>query len=75
MNFLRATVIQGHGVSLFMDVAPIGTVAKQLKDYEGKEVCVGVRPENSLLGTTETSNFSKIGRTYWGRNSGNWFCR
>jgi multiple sugar transport system ATP-binding protein len=59
MNFLRGTVIQGHVVSPFMDIAPVGEVAKQLKGYEGKEVFVGVRPENLMLGKTETSNFIK----------------
>jgi multiple sugar transport system ATP-binding protein len=60
MNFLRGTVIQGHVVSAFMDIAPIGEVAQFLKHYEGKEVFVGVRPENLSLGNAETSNIIKM---------------
>lgn len=60
MNFLRGTVIQGHVVSAFMDIAPVGEVAQLLKNYEGKEVFVGVRPENLSLGNGEANNVIRM---------------
>ncbi len=59
MNFLRGTVVQGHVVSPLMDIAPVGEVAQLLKNYEGKEVFIGVRPENLSVGIAETSNIIK----------------
>lgn len=46
MNFLKGRVENGCIKNAFFDVRPIEAFAEQLEPYEGKELYLGVRPEN-----------------------------
>ncbi len=49
MNFLKGTVRQGHVVSPHLDITLRSELLDALRGYEGREVWVGVRPENLEL--------------------------
>ncbi|MDX2008398.1 MAG: sn-glycerol-3-phosphate ABC transporter ATP-binding protein UgpC [Meiothermus sp.] len=55
MNFLRGTVRQGHVVSAHMDITLRKDLLDVLRGYEGKEVWLGIRPENLELARPDSS--------------------
>ncbi len=50
MNMFDGKIEGGKFVSELFDYVPQSDVAGRLKEYEGKEVVLGVRPENIVLG-------------------------